>query len=266
MFYPGGGGESATPGRFRSRAERRNGSGPSETERIRALRTHAVAQLTFQPETMNGQRVSKRKRMKDAMVVAAFAGFTLGLGLILAIGAQNAFVLRQGLRGVHVFWVCMTCALSDALLIAGGVTGFDAVAKAVPQVVPVMRWGGAAFLIIYGLLSFKAASDPAAALEPANAGSDSLARVLVTCLALTWLNPHVYLDTVLLLGSVSTQWGDAKIAFGSGAVVASFTFFFTLGYGAGLLRPFFARPVSWRVLEALVGCTMWAIAAKLLFG
>ena len=200
------------------------------------------------------------------MVAAALAGFALGLSLILAIGSQNAFVLRQGLRNAHVLPICLACALSDAVLITVGVTGFSVVAAAVPQLVPVMRWGGVAFLVVYGALSFKAALGPAAALEPAETGSGSLAKALVTCLALTWLNPHVYLDTVLLLGSVSTQWGDAWAAFGAGAVIASFVFFFSLGYGASLLRPFFSHPASWRILEVVIGCTMWAIAAKLAVG
>ncbi len=200
------------------------------------------------------------------MVAAALAGFALGLSLILAIGAQNAFVLRQGLRNAHIFFICLACALSDAALITVGVAGFAVVADSVPQLVPVMRWGGVAFLVIYGALSFKSAFGPAAALEPAESGSGSLARAMATCLALTWLNPHVYLDTVLLLGSVSTQWGDARAAFGAGAVIASFAFFFSLGYGAKLLRPIFSNPVSWRILEVIIGCTMWAIAAKLSVG
>lgn len=200
------------------------------------------------------------------MLIAATAGFALGLSLILAIGAQNAFVLRQGLRGAHVFAVCLTCAVSDAVLIAVGVAGFAIVSEALPGIAPVMRWGGAAFLVIYGALSFKAALGPSAALEPAAAGTGSLARALATCLALTWLNPHVYLDTVLLLGSVSTQYAGQQLAFGTGAVTASFVFFFSLGYGARLLRPVFARPMAWRVLEVVVGVTMWAIAAKLILG
>ncbi|MDJ0626815.1 MAG: LysE/ArgO family amino acid transporter [Rhodobacter sp.] len=200
------------------------------------------------------------------MTSALAAGFALGLSLILAIGAQNAFVLRQGLRGAHVFAVCLACALSDAILIAVGVAGFAVISDAVPGVVPVMRWGGAAFLIVYGALSFRAALGPAAALEPAEAGAGSLTKALATCLALTWLNPHVYLDTVVLLGSVSTQYDGRQLAFGAGAVAASFTFFFSLGYGARLLRPLFAKPAAWRVLEVVVGLTMWAIAAKLILG
>jgi len=199
-------------------------------------------------------------------MTAAIAGFALGLSLILAIGAQNAFVLRQGLRGAHVFAVCLTCALSDAVLIAVGVAGFAVVSEALPGIAPAMRWGGAAFLLVYGGLSFKSAFGPAAALEPAEAGAGALSRALLTCLALTWLNPHVYLDTVLLLGSVSTNYAGQQLAFGIGACTSSFVFFFSLGYGARLLRPVFARPVSWRVLEIVVGITMWAIAAKLIFG
>ncbi len=199
-------------------------------------------------------------------MTAAIAGFGLGLSLILAIGAQNAFVLRQGLRGAHVFAVCLTCALSDAMLIVIGVAGFGAVNQALPGLAPVMRWGGVAFLLVYGALSFRAALGPAAALEPAEGGAGSLRRALLTCLALTWLNPHVYLDTVVLLGSVSTQYQGRGLAFATGAVTASFVFFFALGYGARFLRPLFARPAAWRVLEVLVGVTMWAIAVRLVLG
>ena len=199
-----------------------------------------------------------------ALATSAATGFALGLSLILAIGAQNAFVLRQGLRGAHVFAVCLTCAVSDAVLIAVGVAGFAVVSEVLPGIAPVMRWGGAAFLVVYGGLSFRAAFGPAAALVPAEGAAGSLRAALLTCLALTWLNPHVYLDTVVLLGSVSS--GYDPWAFGAGAVASSFTFFFGLGYGARLLRPLFARPVAWRVLEVVVGVTMWAIAAGLVFG
>jgi L-lysine exporter family protein LysE/ArgO len=200
------------------------------------------------------------------MLSAAFAGFALGLSLILAIGAQNAFVLRQGLRGDHVFWVVLTCAVSDAVLIAVGVGGFAAIEAALPGIAPAMRWGGAAFLFVYGALSFRRALGPAEALEPAAAGAGSLRGALLTCLALTWLNPHVYLDTVVLLGSVSTQYEGRAAAFAAGAMTASFVFFFSLGYGAGALRPLFARPAAWKVLEAVIGVVMWAIAAKLILG
>lgn len=194
---------------------------------------------------------------------SVLAGFGLGFSLILAIGAQNAFVLRQGLLRRHVFAVCLTCALSDALLIAAGVAGFGALSKAVPWFEPAMRYGGAAFLIWYGARSFWAAWRGGGVLQ-AGTAAGGLRRALMTCLALTWLNPHVYLDTLVLLGAVSAQYDGLR--FGIGAVVASFTFFFALGYGARLLAPVFARPGSWRVLEIIIGVTMWIIALALLRG
>lgn len=192
-------------------------------------------------------------------------GFLLGLSLIVAIGAQNAFVLRQGLRGEHVFAVCLVCALSDAVLIAAGVSGMSEIARVAPAVAPAMRYAGAAFLVAYGLRSFRAAWAADAALVPAEGGGGSLGRALAVCLALTWLNPHVYLDTVLLIGSVATQYPD-RAAFAAGAMTASFVFFFGLGYGARWLRPAFARPAAWRALEVGIGAVMWAIALRLLAG
>ena len=193
-----------------------------------------------------------------------FAGFGLGFSLILAIGAQNAFVLRQGLRRQHVFWVCLACAGSDALLIASGVLGFGSLAVAFPWFEPVMRFGGAAFLAWYGARSLLAAWRGGEILDAGqDAGKRPLLPVLTTVLALTWLNPHVYLDTVVLLGSISAQYAD-PLVFGLGAMLASFTFFFSLGYGASLLAPVFARPSDWQVLDVLVGLTMWAISLKLL--
>ena len=189
------------------------------------------------------------------------AGFALGFSLILAIGAQNAFVLRQGLRREHVLAVVLVCAISDAILVTAGILGFGALARAVPGLEDIMRFGGAAFLIWYGARNFIAAWRGGEALE-AGAAAPSLRRALLTCLALTWLNPHVYLDTVVLLGSISAQYDDT-LQFGTGAVLASFTFFFALGFGARGLAPLFRRPASWRVLDVVVGLTMWAIAAKL---
>jgi L-lysine exporter family protein LysE/ArgO len=197
------------------------------------------------------------------MVTPFLSGFLLGLSLIVAIGAQNAFVLRQGLRREHVFAVCLACALSDAVLITVGVTGFGAVGLAIPWIGPVMRYDGAAFLALYGLRSFRAALLDHAGLAPAEAGGRSLARTLATCLAFTWLNPHVYLDTVVLLGSISTQYRGREADFGAGAGAASFLFFFALGYGARLLQPLFAQPGAWRVLDALIGMTMCGLALKL---
>lgn len=195
---------------------------------------------------------------------AAFAGFGLGLSLILAIGAQNAFVLRQGIRREHVFAVALTCALSDAILIAAGVSGFGLLVTRLPWLEPVMRWGGAAFLLVYGARAFWAAWRGGEHLEAAQTGQASLKGVLLTCLLLTWANPHVYLDTVVLLGSVAAQYTQ-KMAFALGAMTASFVFFFSLGYGARMLAPLFARPVAWRLLDVLVGCIMWAVAASLIF-
>jgi len=171
-------------------------------------------------------------------------------------------VLRQGLRGAHVFAVCVTCALSDALLIAAGVAGFGWLVMSAPWIAPVMRFAGAAFLLVYGALAFRAAWRGGARLEVAAGGAGSLGAALTTCLALTWLNPHVYLDTMVLLGSVAAQW--QAWPFGIGAVTASFVFFFSLGYGAAFLRPLFVRPVAWQVLDVIIGCIMWALAAGLI--
>ena len=167
------------------------------------------------------------------------------------------------LRRSHVFWVCLVCALSDAVLIVSGVAGFGALTEAVPWFEPLMRYGGAAFLIWYGWQNARSARAGGQALMADDAPRQSLGAALLTVLALTWLNPHVYLDTVVLLGSISAQYPD-KVAFGAGAATASFVFFFTLGYGARLLSPFFARPRSWQILDALIALVMWGIALKLL--
>jgi L-lysine exporter family protein LysE/ArgO len=192
-------------------------------------------------------------------------GLVTGLSLILAIGAQNAFVLRQGLRGEHVLAVVLTCAVSDALLIAIGVTSFAQVAAILPWLETGMRFAGAAFLIWYGLKSLCSAlrSTEALAVDEQRL-TGSLGATLLTCLALTWLNPHVYLDTVVLLGSISTQFTGAQTLFAAGAITGSFVFFFSLGFGAKLLRPVFANPVAWRLLEGAIAVVMWLIALKLL--
>jgi len=175
-------------------------------------------------------------------------------------------VLRQGIRREHVFAVCATCALSDAVLILGGVGGIGAATAAAPWLLPALRWGGVAFLTVYGARAFRAAWIGGAALTPTGQGAVRLWPVLATCLALTWLNPHVWLDTVVLVGGIAAQFGAAKWVFGTGAALASLVFFFALGYGARLLAPVFARPAAWRVLDALVGCLLWTIAASLAFG
>lgn len=197
------------------------------------------------------------------MLVPFATGFGTGFSLILAIGAQNAFVLRQGLLRSHVFWICLVCAVSDAVLIAVGVAGMGTIASAAPWLLDVLTWGGAAFLVVYGGLSFRRALAPGA-LRAARSGVQSLGTALALTLAFTWANPHVWLDTVGLVGAVSTGFrGDAKTAFAAGAVTASFVFFFGLGYGARLLAPEFARPRAWTVLDTVIGVVMWAIAASL---
>ncbi|MCI5112549.1 MAG: LysE/ArgO family amino acid transporter [Marivita sp.] len=196
-----------------------------------------------------------------------FTGMMMSLSLIVAIGAQNAFVLRQGLRGEHVLAVCLACAISDAILITVGVTSFRTVSEWLPWLEPVMRYGGAAFLTWYGVKSLMSAlrSKEALAADSSLPKTD-LFRTLVACLALTWLNPHVYLDTVVLLGTISTQFTGSQGSFAVGAVLGSFVFFFALGYGAIKLRPVFERPTAWRILETLIALVMWIIAFKLLVG
>lgn len=198
------------------------------------------------------------------MTDAFLQGFGLSISLIMAIGAQNAFVLRQGLKQEHVLAVVLACALSDAILISVGVFAFTSISKLLPGIVPVMRWGGAAFLLAYGALAFRNAWRGGEKLEAGRNGNTSLRRVLLTVLALTWLNPHVYLDTVALIGSISAGFPGRQQAFAAGAILASFTFFFSLGYGARLLQPFFAKPLSWRILDVGIGLIMWSIAAGLI--
>lgn len=199
-------------------------------------------------------------------MTAFYAGFSLSFSLILAIGAQNAFVLRQGLNRRYVFPVCLTCALSDALLIVLGVSGFYLLVAELPWLETAARYGGAAFLIVYGGRSFYLAWRSSDRLCVTDAAADSLSVTMSTCLALTWLNPHVYLDTVVLLGSVSTQYVGGKGSFAVGAVLASFVFFFALGYGARLLSPLFAKPSAWKILEIIIGVIMWSIALSLIIG
>lgn len=200
------------------------------------------------------------------MLETAVQGWLVSISLILAIGAQNAFVLRQGLRREHVLAVVLVCATSDAVLIAAGVAGFSAASTAVPWLGEAMRWGGVAFLLAYGALRFRAALQGGEALTPGAGDPAPLTKVLATCLVLTWANPHVYLDTVALLGSISAQYAPHQTSFGIGAALGSFSFFSALGFGARFLAPLFANPRAWVVLEVVIGLTMWAIAAGLAFG
>jgi L-lysine exporter family protein LysE/ArgO len=189
-----------------------------------------------------------------------------GLSLIVAIGAQNAFVLRQGLRREHVLPVVSVCAVSDAVLIVVGVAGLGELLELVPWMIDALRVMGAAFLFGYALIAARRALSPSALAASAGGESTPLWTVLGTCVALTWLNPHVYLDTVVLLGSVAASRGDDRWAFGAGAVLGSVVWFAALGYGARFLRPVFARPAAWRVLDAVIALVMTGIAVSLLLG
>ncbi|MDQ1084936.1 MULTISPECIES: LysE/ArgO family amino acid transporter [Microbacterium] len=234
------------------------------------------------------------------MLTPLFAGLGLGFSLIVAIGAQNLFVLRQGMRREHLLPVVAVCAVSDAVLILLGVSGIGLVLQAVPWLIVVARWAGAAFLIGYGVFAVRRAMRPsgetlrATAASPAAPDADatsirsgstagartvgtgtavgtpttaatrtSLAAALLTCLALTWLNPHVYLDTVFLLGSVASTHGDGRWSFAIGACIASVVWFSALGFGARSLGRWLDTPRAWRVLDAVIAVVMFAIALSL---
>ena len=182
-------------------------------------------------------------------------GFSIGFSLILAIGAQNAFVLKQGLIRQNVFLVCLICAASDAILITLGVSGFGEIITEYPIIERLARIAGALFLFTYGVLNLYSAQTKTHALEPTKKIQKSKRKTILTCLGFTWLNPHVYLDTVVMLGSISTQFENTA-AFALGAISASFVFFFSLGFGASKLTRYFEKPRTWRVLENLVGILM----------
>jgi len=199
------------------------------------------------------------------MITAAFTGFSTGFALILAIGAQNALVLRQGLTKTHVFPLALFCALSDAILITAGVWGFGAIVGRFPSLPVIMAYGGAAFLICYGAMRMWAAYQGNYEMQIAGK-SGSLSSILITAAAFTWLNPHVYLDTLGLIGAISTQFENAeKLSFGLGAVTASFVFFFGLAYGARFLAPVMQSARAWRILDLIIAVVMFALAYKLLF-
>lgn len=206
----------------------------------------------------------------SAAPAAALAGFALGASLIIAIGAQNAFVLRQGLRREHVLAVVGLCALIDATLITLGVAGLGTWIAEKPLALDAASLLGAVYLALMGALSLRSALKPDV-LRAKGAGtapeSDRLAPVVAATLAVSLLNPHVYLDTVVLLGSVAAHYPAAeRSAFALGAIAASFVWFFSLGFGARLLAPLFAKPAAWRVLDLLVAAVMWWVAARLALG
>ena len=212
----------------------------------------------------DGRRLATVRHVPStAALLAAASGLGLGLSLIVAIGAQNAFVLRQGLRAEHVGAVVAVCTASDAVLIAAGVGGAGALVTREPAVLRVVGLAGAAFLFGYGALAARRALRPAGLVATGTGGRTALAATVVTCLGLTWLNPHVYLDTVALLGTLSGTYGSDRWAFGAGAALGSLLWFTGLGYGARLLRPVFARPAAWRVLDTIIAAVMVALAVSL---
>ncbi len=196
--------------------------------------------------------------MSSPLVIGFLASFTL----IAAIGAQNAFVLRQGIRRQHVLAVVALCTVSDIVLIAAGIAGVGVLISAHPGALNVAKFGGALFLVCYGLLAARRAWRPNS-LKPAETAPARLAEVLVTCAALTFLNPHVYLDTVVLLGALANEHRDERWLFGIGAVTASAVWFVSLGLGARRLAGLFATPLTWRVLDGLIAVTMIGLGVTL---
>ncbi len=219
---------------------------------------------------------------RRGVLSSVLAGLGLGFSLIVAIGAQNLSVLRQGLRREHVLAVALICALSDMLLIALGVSGLGLALQAIPWLVDVVRWVGAAFLLVYaGMAAWRAVkpsgkalvADASSPTPSGHAGGASttvtaqrLGTVILTCLALTWLNPHVYLDTVFLVGSIANSHGDQRWAFAVGAMIASIVWFFGLAYGARHLGRWLATPRAWRIVDGVIAVVMVAIAINLVLG
>lgn len=187
----------------------------------------------------------------------ALTGLGTGLGLIMAIGAQNAWVLRQGVRREHIGLVILICALSDAILIAVGTGAIGAVSSLAPWVLQALRWGGVAYLVLFAINSFRSALRPGGLEEASSRGAGSVA---ITTLALTWLNPHVYLDTVLMLGTVTNHFGPDRWWAAAGATLASVIWFTGLGLGARALSGLLASPRTWRIIDALVGVVMLLVA------
>lgn len=201
------------------------------------------------------------------LLAPLLSGFGLGASLIVAIGSQNAFVLRQGLKRQYVFTVCTICFLCDSLLISLGAGGFSTVVASSPLFMKLTLWGGVLFLFTYGLRAFAAALRPGALeAEDGIASEAPLGQVALMAVSFSLLNPHAFLDTVLLLGSLAGQYpGVSRAAFALGAMAASLTWFYGIGYGARLVAPLFRKPQAWRMLDIMVGCTMWGIAFRLAF-
>ena len=194
---------------------------------------------------------------------ALVPGLLTGLSLIIAIGAQNAFVLRLGLARNHVAIAVLICAASDALLIAAGISGLGVVVRSVPIALTVLKWVGIAYLTWYAIRSFRSAAHPEVLL-PGDQESKSLRTVIAMTLAFTFLNPHVYLDTVLLLGSIGNQYRPDQWWFALGAAIGSVLWFCSLGFGARAAAPLMSRPITWRILDIVIGAVMLLIAIRLL--
>lgn len=199
------------------------------------------------------------------MGIIFLKGFLVGCGLIIAIGAQNAFVLSQGVKKQHFLIIPAICSFCDGALIFLGVTGIGTMVSSDPYFSTFAAVFGAVFLFWYGFNSFRSALK-GGSLHTSDEETDSLKAVLFTTFAVTLLNPHVYLDTVVLVGSISSQFNEYKYLFGLGAATASFIWFFSLSLGGKLLSPVFKKPVAWKVLDTFVGVTMWWIASTLLIG
>ena len=198
------------------------------------------------------------------VITSALAGLGFGLSLIVAIGAQNAYVLRQGLRKEHVFVIVAICALSDALLIAVGVAGLGAIIQQLQWLLLLIELVGGVFLCTYGVMAAKRAWKPEVLNTDTGGKAVSLKVAVGTALALTYLNPHVYLDTVLLLGSIAGTYEENRWWFATGAMLGSVLWFSTLGFGARLLDPVFKKPSAWRVLDAIIAVVMFALGSSLL--
>lgn len=193
----------------------------------------------------------------------ALEGFALGGGLIVAIGAQNAFILRQGLLRQNVFILCLVAAICDAALIALGVAGMGTLVQSNETLLWFVTVGGAIFLAVYALMALRRAFS-SSHLDPASEGKTDLKRALAILFAFTFLNPHVYLDTVVLVGGISGQYeGSARLVFGLGAMAASFVWFFSLGYGARWLVPLFQKPMAWRILDLIIASIMALLSISL---
>lgn len=202
------------------------------------------------------------------MFIIFIKGMFLGASLIIAIGLQNAFILRQGIKNRHILPAVLTASIIDVALIGAGVLGFGYLIEQQPDLITWITWGGAAFLFVYGLKSFISALKPQDMSDENAKGmaKDSSAKeIVLIIMGISLLNPHVYLDTVVLIGGLSASYGEVgKYYFGGGAMIASFIWFFALGYGARLLAPLFQKPRAWQVLDVLIGLIMWAIAVSLL--